>query len=484
MAFEQPRRAGFAGLVSGLWQHRAVTAILIMAGVAGGLVLAGQATPQYGASARLFLSRTQPFEPFQQQVQQVDPERYLQTQVGLLTSDRVLLAASRALPGHPALTELRSQVSAAAAADADLLTVTAKGPTADAAAAEANAVVGAYRAQQAADTKALVAKAADSAGGAAAAQIEAQGRIASDGVAATEPATAASATTSSSRITYGLIGGLVGLLLAMVYARFRKPRTRSQPFDVRVARQLGGPLLAEVGRSRSAGPQLTVDGQHQRTYRHAIVALEYSMHRSLFGVLLVAGAAEAVGTTTVAINLAAAVRSDDRTAVLVDAGSGQRRLTQLSGVSAKAGLARLAYDRLDLTEVAAPWIPAPGIDLLVVPSREGDAAGLAGPGPSSETAKALGRLTAERGLVIIDGPPLVTDQGLALLGKADGVVLVITPRTSDVELQRARAILDFADTRLVGFVINDAPSPSGSGVAGAHPGHRGAFQQTPAGLPG
>lgn len=441
-------------LIAMFWPHRLTVLVMVVLGAVAGFALsAAKGQGDVSATSKIFLSRTQPFEPFAQNAQQVDPLRYTANQVSLLTSTPVLDAASTALPDHPSLQTLQDTTKAETSSTADVISVTVKAKSGSTAAQRANAIVTAYRTMQRDDVNTQANAAADVAPDAATkAQILAQAQIAGDGVAVAEPASASNVQKSSSRVTYVILGALIGLLLGLVGAivaestKGSRKRSRVDPAEV-----LGVPLLGAVTRPSESRAVTGANTIELHSARRLLATLEYASRRPFSGVLIITAAA-VYGEGNAALEVACAAAADGRRVILVDArtprtrGGGEPILDEPS-------LVELASPEVALQDVARYWTAFPGRQIPVVPARVADSAG-GWLGPSMSIERALLRLSNEADLVVVDAPPTTTDETFLLMGLADAGVVVVTPQTSAEELEYVRSAFDFAGRPLIGFVTD------------------------------
>ena len=146
MSFDE--RGGFddpgPGLLESLWRfRRLVIATVVTAAVAGyGLSLLLPA--RYEANAQLILADPSSTSAFQDSTAGRDLSRYVRNEATYITSSEVLGRAADDLGGVD-LETLRNSVTAVAANDVDLITISARRPTSDGAAEVANAVAVSYQ---------------------------------------------------------------------------------------------------------------------------------------------------------------------------------------------------------------------------------------------------------------------------------------------------------------------------------------------------
>lgn len=189
-------------------------------------------------------------------------------------------------------------------------------------------------------------------------------------------------------------------------------------------------------------------------YRRLRTNLEFaSIDQPLRSVLVTAASADTDSSTTLA-NLAVSIAQAGRQVILVDSDLRDPCLQDLFGVDNHQGLTTA--------------LRAPAADIALQPTG---VAGLsilpAGPEPdipadlvSSPVMQELIGLLEERAdIVLFDSPPVVSVTDAAVIAsKVDGVLLVVSAgHTSREQAQRAKALLEKVNARLIGAVLVNAP---------------------------
>lgn len=164
---------------------------------------------------------------------------------------------------------------------------------------------------------------------------------------------------------------------------------------------------------------------------------------------------ESEGKSTTAANLAIALESAGNRVIIVDADLRRPKLAEYMGLEGAVGLTDLLIGRVQLADVAQRWGRG---NLYVLP------AGLIPPNPSellgSGVMSALiKRLETEFDYVIFDAPPLLPVTDAAILSKSVGgaIVVVAAGRTHKNQLSAAVGALQNVGARISGFVITMLP---------------------------
>lgn len=188
-------------------------------------------------------------------------------------------------------------------------------------------------------------------------------------------------------------------------------------------------------------------------YRSLRTNLEFSSLDHPLHTLLITGAEPNVGKSTTLANLGVIYAQSGKRVVLVDADLRRPQLHQIFGLSNNTGLASAILNNdseLPLQESGVP-------DLRVLTS------GPMPPNPADLLAtqrmdKLLAQLREEADIILLDAPPVIAVTDAAILAtKVDGVLLVVSAgQTKREHAQRAKALLEKVNARIVGAVLNNA----------------------------
>lgn len=242
-----------------------------------------------------------------------------------------------------------------------------------------------------------------------------------------------------------ILGALVaGVVWLILWTRSRPPSLASV-LDERVLGRIPedpaspAPTLSEPGSETS------------QAYHEAVSDLEA---HTTGQVVLVTSSGPGQGSTTVAMNMAIAATQAGRRVLLIDGDSGGRGLSRFMGTGPEPGLTDLAAGEADLGEASRLWRLSPDSVMPVVPAgsaKEDAAAALEG----EPLADAIGLLTDQADLVLIDSPPILWNgTSRPLAAHADGTVLVVTDTAQTDNVVRSTVKLELAGAPVVGYVVN------------------------------
>lgn len=474
------------GLLASAWRYRWMTLIIVFQVALLGFVSTTvfRSEPRATASMSLADPRSSAVLPVSGGATG-DLERYTANRAAFVRSSRVLTAASRLLAGRYEPDELVTMVDTSVDSTADVIRVSATGPTEENAAAIANAVTTAYSEVSAEDTKA----AAD----AALRVIDAQAREVRRALAAApsnDPrSTAAAQTLSALEVrsnevsTYAtlfgsgvifidparaeadssggdfsvrnmVLGGLVGFLISLAIAWIRADRNQRIEDPEDAADLLGVPLFGDIPDlgDRQNRPRLTeLASMPAEPYQFAINGLRFGLGT---GIVLVVSADRHEGRTTTAANVAAGAAREGMRVALVDGDSRNQGLSRLIGVDpGQAGLTDVLSGRNDLERCLIPQRVGDDTQLWALPAgRFHD--GVPSDFRSRQMADTLGTLRASHDLVVVDCPPLLrVPDASALAGHADGALAVVRSGSAVSRLEALRHQLDLLPVRLLGYVV-------------------------------
>ncbi|WP_007511803.1 polysaccharide biosynthesis tyrosine autokinase [Pseudofrankia saprophytica] len=476
--------------------------VTILFGSTGFLFASLQST-LYSSSATMLLNDPRISSVFNDNNRFIgDPSRYVRSQARYLTSTEVLTTARSLLHNRLTVDQLRGRVQATSSDQLDQVSVTATDPTAEGAAAVANAVCQAYRQtirnltqtnaksttdeldQTIADLRGRISdldEQLNSGEGPADPSLSAARQAAAtqlltlqsradeiavdtatygDGVQMFEQANPPSAPAQPRPLRAVVVGAFLGFLLAAAAVWWRDEFRRKADEKQDPAAILGVPLLGDVpefavstgGRALPAAREPTSPAAE--AYNFLVESIGFALAAEGGGsVVAVTSPRSGDGKTVTALNLAIAMARDDRKVAVVDGDERMRGLTGLAAVSHEPGLSDLGGDVS--VSAAVRHLDLDGAEALdVVP------AGTALDDPASffrtgRFRRAVGRLRSHADVVIVDSPPLLAaSEAAAIASQADAVVLVVGRGTPLRVLTEARHRLEFVGTPVLGYVFN------------------------------
>jgi len=273
------------------------------------------------------------------------------------------------------------------------------------------------------------------------------------------------------RIGLGLVVGLVvGILAAFLWDR-TDTRLRG-PGEL--AERLGRPILGQIPRlrrRRRRGASLAMVDQPESAaadaYRRLRARLTEVAGRLELTSIMVVSPGLGEGKSTTAANLAVAVAESGREVLLVSADLRRPRIHELFGLPNNSGLSDIVLDGLPETTgeswptddrrrtVLGLWSAAPHLWILA-----------SGPSPQHPStlldSMTMRQFLKEQGdlfdLILLDCPPALAPDSLALASLVDGVLLVADAKqTNRSAVSAVRDELDHLGDKLIGSVLNRAP---------------------------
>ena len=190
-------------------------------------------------------------------------------------------------------------------------------------------------------------------------------------------------------------------------------------------------------------------------YRTLRTNIEFSsLDQPLRSLLVTSPAANADRVTTLA-NLAVIMAEGGRKVILVDGDLRRPELHHIFGLDNASGLSELLREGGDPANLPLQDSGVDSLRLLTSGQLPQNPSVLLGANRMQEVIAAL---TAQADLVLISAPPVIAVTDAALLAsKVDGTLLVIRARGTQREhVQRAKALLEKVNARLVGAILSNA----------------------------
>ena len=265
---------------------------------------------------------------------------------------------------------------------------------------------------------------------------------------------------SSPQTTRNLaLGGLVGALMGAVLAIARTRLDRSVRDAEEAAELAGAPVIGVMLRDDSLHTKHVIERNSQtrtaEAYRQLRTNLQFLNIDEPPKVIMVSSAVPSEGKTTVAVNLALTLAEAGRAVTLVEGDLRRPRVTRYLGMVGGAGLRNILAGSAELEDVLQPYGDG---DLKVI------AAGPTPPNPSqllasSHMFRLIDELRGTNDFVLIDAPPVLpVADASALSVIVDGVVLSIRyGSTRKEQVQQTRATLERLGARTLGVILNMVP---------------------------
>ncbi|MCL6581092.1 MAG: CpsD/CapB family tyrosine-protein kinase [Firmicutes bacterium] len=161
------------------------------------------------------------------------------------------------------------------------------------------------------------------------------------------------------------------------------------------------------------------------------------------------------GKTLVSGNLALTLADAGYKVVLVDGDLRRAQVHRMFGLDGRAGLTNVLAADASVGEVVRE-VGVPNLRVVPAGPQPPNPAELLG---SMRMARVLEELALQANIVVVDSPPVlaVTDP-LVLAAIVDGVLLVLKARSPYFAAEQAKARLEQVHARLLGVVLNQAPT--------------------------
>jgi non-specific protein-tyrosine kinase len=192
-------------------------------------------------------------------------------------------------------------------------------------------------------------------------------------------------------------------------------------------------------------------------YRTLRTNLEFFSLDEPIRTLVVTSPGAEEGKSTVLANLAVALAQGGKQVILIDCDLRRPTQHELFGLDNATGLTTMMLDEAAQSDLPLRETPVDGLRLLPAGPSPPNPAELLGSRRMKETTAAL----LERADVLLfDAPPvLVVTDALVLAVQVDGVLLAVKAGATKREhVQQAKERLERVNARIVGAVLNDAPT--------------------------
>ena len=473
--FEAARdRDGVARRLQVMGRHKLLAVGVVLACVAAAYVHHSRATRSYTSTASVsFQSGTLTDSALQvSQSSSSEPQREADTEVLIASSPEVAEGVRQQLHSPKSASELLGEVKVEAAANANILDISAASVDPTYSAQLANAFAAQYIAFR---TKSALASIET-----AQAKLENQIRTLPSGstertalegslqrivelravaggganiIGRAAPSSAPSGTTLKSTLAIGL---LIGLAIAFSLVFLLESLDRRIKTIEDMEREYRLPALTAVTQSGFRARRAKQRNDELEPYRILRSALDFAAVTRQMDTLVVTSAVAGEGKTTVSVDLAHAVALSGRRVVLMELDLRRPTFTTHFELSGNPdGLTTALTRNAPVAEMLVePFPELPNFSVLPAGRLPHNPSELLG---SARVTEIITELLGEDGTVIIDAPPLnpVADTQVLLGNPAVNAVLVVArlEKTTRDEARRARAILDRHMIEPVGLAI-------------------------------
>lgn len=189
-------------------------------------------------------------------------------------------------------------------------------------------------------------------------------------------------------------------------------------------------------------------------YRTLRTNLEFSSLDRPLRTMVVTSAGPEEGKSTTLANLAVTLAQAEKRVILVDCDLRRPSQHQIFDVENSVGLTTMVVDEEAFKNPPLQETPVPTLKLLPSGPLPPNPSELLG---SRRMGEIIATLREGADLVLFDAPPIIAVTDAAVLAsKVDGVLLVINAGTTKRDhAQRAKALLEKVNARLVGAVLNN-----------------------------
>lgn len=418
-------------------------------GAAAAFGITSLMTPQYQATAQMFVSVRVPVEKGYHFSGDVFVAQRVASYVEVVDSPDVLNPVIAELGLDTTPKELMERIEVKSPTGTVLFDVTATDPDPDQAARLANAIATSYSAEIERLEGAAVAQ-----GGST--PDSAQKPVS---VSVVKPAEVPEEPSSPQRLMNVVLGALLGLLAGIGVAVLRHTLDKSVRSQEELEQAVGSACLGAVAFDPSARnePLASSDGSPRaEEFRRIRTNLQYVDVDVPARAVVVTSSLPDEGRTTAACNLAIALGRTGSKVLLLEGDLRRPRAGQYLGVDAVRGLTDVLMGDADLDSSIVAWEPGM-LDFLPsgpVPSNPSELLA------SHEMKALLDQLRVRYDAIVIDAPPLLLVSDSAVLaGVVDGAILVARHgQTTTEQVAQAARALGQVHAGILGTVLTFLPS--------------------------
>ena len=253
------------------------------------------------------------------------------------------------------------------------------------------------------------------------------------------------------------IGGLLGLLVAIVASiLFTRLDTRIRSVEA-VATVTDTPVLGQVGKLQPNADSRPVmvrapNSEEAEFFRRARAGMRFASIDKDVRVILITSGIPGEGKTTFSVNLALAMAETNAKVLLLDADFRRPRVASALGLEGAVGLTTVLIDGVTLADARRPYGKTT-LDLLL--------AGDVPPNPSellssARLAQVLGELSTEYDVIIVDSAPVLSVADATFLAPHVDLTLLMVDASKSRKAQLAKSIrsLEVTGAHISGIVLN------------------------------
>ena len=419
-------------------------AILTVLGAGAAYAISKAETPLYSADSSVYFS-------LRQSASNTDLNQgaaYTQAQMlsfaQLATSDITLQRVINGLELHTTSNKLARDISVTSPQNTVILNISVSSPSAITAARIANSV-----ASNLATVVVELAPADDAAvGGKSSPTVSAK---------VIDPAVTPKTQTSPNKSRDAAIGGLLGLLVAIIASiLFTRLDTRVRSVEA-VESVTDTPVLGQIGKLQPNADSRPVmvrapNSEEAEFFRRARAGMRFASIDKDVRVILITSGVPGEGKTTFSVNLALAMAETNARVLLLDADFRRPRVASALGLEGAIGLTTVLIDGVTLAEARRPY-GTTTLDLLL--------AGDVPPNPSellssARLAQVLAELSTEYDVIIVDSAPVLSVADATFLAPhVDLTILMVdTSKIRKAQLAKSIRSLEVAGAHISGIVLN------------------------------
>lgn len=271
-----------------------------------------------------------------------------------------------------------------------------------------------------------------------------------------EPASLPSIPISQSKLKVSLLASLIGFVLAAGGAYGIEFFDRTLKTTNQVEQIFNTPVIGFIAEMEEKGQEGTYFKDHPKSlvaeaFHSLMVNIDLLSSDKPIRTLLISGVEASSGKTTVAANLAYALSQENKNVLLLDADLHRPKVHQILGLPVSPGLSDALLSPETYSTSTVPNEMNNHFQVMTAGNHTGETTGLV----MRKIDEFFITLPTSLDLVIIDGPPLLVADATVLASRVDGVILVIRPGHSGMDVARATMEqLRRSGARLIGVVFN------------------------------